>query len=266
MTLRTFVTLLRLDATLAVRHRLVLVVFVVATILGLLVGWVLPESLVIEPAMTVSVEPVPVAHEVMILRPGLERPPFNLSILPVLLAVDVVFLGFMFGAVMVLQDKQFGVTRLFRVGPGTVGGYIGSKLIINLGLVALNVVLLVGLGDLSLFLHRELYPRVLSCAGGMTLLGIGMGALFRQLSTFFYPMAGVGLLAALPTFLYLERTELAAAWWLPTYHVLFGADAVFFGGDARVVHTAIGLCLAFAALAAVFAAWMVSNYVMKEAV
>lgn len=265
MTPKTLATLLRLDATLAVRHRLLLVVVVVASAFGLLVGWVIPGELGIEPAVAASTEPVPTAHDVTLLRPGLVRPPLSLSMLPVLLAVDVVLLGFMFAAVMVLQDKQFGVTQLFRIGPGTLGGYIGSKLVINLGLVGLNVLLLFGLGAPHLLLHGELYPLVFGCASGMTLLGIGMGAHFRNLSTFFYPMAGVGMLAALPMFLYLEHTELAAAWWLPTYHVLFGADAIFFGGDPRVVATAIGMCLAFAGLAALFAVWMVSTRIMKEA-
>ncbi len=266
MKARRLATLLRLDATHVVRHRLLAVVLVVATAFGLLVGWVLPESLVTGAAAPpAEVSSVPVAHAEIILHPGAGRPPFNLTMLPVLLAVDVVLLGFMFAAVMVLQDKEFGVVHVHRVGPGTIGEYVGSKLLINLGLVLLNLLVLFGLGAPELLLRWWLYPLVLTCAAGMTLLGIGLGAYFRNLSAFFYPMAGIGVLAALPMFLYLERVELTLAWWLPTYHVLFGADAILFGGDPRVITTALGMGLVFAALAGLLALRMVSTRVMREA-
>ena len=259
-----FFSLLRLDATLAVRHRLLHVVVVVAVLFGVVVRFLLPAEAPgawdhLDPEALVSGLPV------QVLDPGSSHPPRNLTVLPVLFAVDLCVLGFMFAGVMVLQDKEFGTLRLFRVSPGTTAGYLGSKLAVNVGLTALNYVVLVGIGAPHLLPVLPAAAIVLLAASGMTLLGIALAVFFRNLSSFFYPLAAVGLLAAVPMYkAEVPAANLEWAWWLPTWHALFGADAAYFGGPPQVVQAGLWYTAAFATVAAL-AAWLaVDRRLMRE--
>lgn len=229
-----FVTLVRLDAKLAARHKLVHVTAAIALVFGLLIAFVVP-------------------------------PPFDQRLIPILFAVDLCVLGFMFGAVMILQDKEQATIGFYRVGPGTSLAYIAAKLTVNLGLSLLNLLILVGLGAPQALAEPALLMLVLGTCAGMTLLGMGLAVFFRSIAQFFFPLAAVGLLGAMPMYLVLTPSA-ALAWtkWLPTYHVLFGAEAIMLGGDAAVIRSAILHCSIFAVLAAGFCGAAVHLRLMRE--
>lgn len=256
-----FLTLLKLDAKLAARHKLVHVTVVIAALFGLLIGFVLPERLGHSSADYVSVIPP------TILEPGAEKPPFNEQFIPILFAVDLCVLGFMFGAVMILQDKEHGTIGYFRIGPGTSLDYLASKLTVNLGLSLLNLLILVGLGAPRALAEPGLIVLVMLTCAGMTALGIGLAVFFRSISQFFFLLAAVGLIGALPMYLMFTPSP-ALAWTsaLPTYHLLFGAEAIMFGGDPAVIRTALWFCTLFALLAAGFCAVAVSRRLLGEGV
>ncbi|MFO7566120.1 MAG: ABC transporter permease subunit [Enhygromyxa sp.] len=200
-----------------------------------------------------------------VLDPGAEKPPFNQLLIPILFAVDLCVLGFMFGAVMILQDKQHGTVRVFRVGPGTGLDYVASKLSVNLGLSLLNLLILVGLGAPWALAEPGLIPLVLLTCAGMTLLGMGLAVFFRSIAQFFFPLAAVGLLGAMP--MYLVFTPAPALAWtacLPTYHVLFGAEAIMFSGEQAVIRAAFSFCSLFALVAAGFCGAAVYSRLMRE--
>jgi hypothetical protein len=258
-------TLLKVDAKLALRHKLVHVTVVIALIFGVLVGFVLPSELtprsiddVVEAGAGMTTTPT-------VLDPDAQKPPFNQLFIPILFAVDLSVLGFMFGAVMVLQDKEHGTIRYFRIGPGTSWDYLASKLTINLGLSLLNFVILVGLGAPAALADPRLALLVLSTCAGMTLFGVGLAVFFRNLAQFFFPLAVVGLIGAMPMYLVLTPTaELGWTWWLPTYHVLFGAEAIMFAGDPAVIRAALMFCAAFTLVAAGFSGAGVHRRLMRE--
>lgn len=266
-----FVTLLKLDAKLAFRHRLVHVVVIIAAIFGVAMGWIFPSEL--DPgsvddlhaatAMALDASEMPAPT---VLRPGSVKPPFNELFLPILFAVDLCVLGFMFGSVMVLQDKEYQTIRFFRVGPGATWHYLASKLTVNLGLSALNFAILVGLGVPRAAGEPGLFLLVLGICAAMTMLGIGLAVFFRNLAQFFFPLAAIGLLGAMPMYLVFNPTA-ALDWtrWLPTYHALFGAEAILFTGDSETIRTAFGYMTVFVVLTAILCVVAVHQRLMKEA-
>ncbi len=200
-----------------------------------------------------------------VLDPGAQKPPFNEAFIPLLFAVDLALLGFMFGAVMVLQDKQSGTLSVYRVGPAGATEYLLSKLGINLALSLLNLLLLVGIGAPHLLGLPALYPLVLLTCGGMTLAGMGLAVLFRSISQFFVPLIAVGLLGAMPMYLvFSPSAALDWTWWLPTYHVLFGAEALLFDGDPEVVRAALIYAALFMLVSTIFCATAFSRRLLRE--
>ena len=340
-----FWALLRLDALVTVRHRLIHVVVALATGFGVLIGFVLPDELVLErsewvvddttdarlagltsllaadsvyadeaslrAALEDNADAVGILfegtaemprarvirqghedsrqialmqtvadatwaevgglgreplHHKSVLAPGMSKPRFGEAFIPVLFALDVCLLGFIFGAVMMLQEKQSGTIMYFRITPGTVASYIGAKLVVNVALVALNVLVLVGLGAPALLASLWLFPLVLLAGAGMTLLGLGLAVYFRDLSSFFYAMAAVGLVTAIPLYPFFSPSlELGWTVWLPTHHVLFGTYAACFGGPAEVVHAGLLWLAGFVICAASLAGFAIKTRLIQEA-
>ncbi len=260
-------TLVKLDVKLAVRHKLVHVTVIIAALFGLLIAFVFPAQL--EPQLGLVADPAAAAAAATpptVLDPGAQKPPFNQLFIPILFAVDLSLLGFMFGAVMVLQDKQHGTIRFYRVGPGTSFDYVAAKLTVNLGLSLLNFLILVGLGAPRALAEPRLVLLVLTTCAGMILLGLGLATLFRNIAQFFFPIALVGLLGATPMYLvFTPAAGLAWTRWLPTYHVLFGAEAIMFDGDAAVIRTALLASFGFLVLAAGCCGVAVHTLLMREA-
>jgi ABC-2 type transport system permease protein/fluoroquinolone transport system permease protein len=208
----------------------------------------------------------PAAIEPTILDPGAQKPAFNELFISILFALDLCLLGFMFGAVMVLQDKQQGTIRAYRVGPGTTRSYLAAKLTVNLGLSTLNLLILVGLGAPRLLAEPAIYPLILLCCAGMTALGMGLAVFVRGIAQFFYPLMVVGLVGALPMYqVFAPSPALAWTRWLPTHHALFGSEAIFFTHDATVVGASLSYALVFAAVSVGFCALATHTRLMKEA-
>ncbi len=206
------------------------------------------------------------SHFVTVLTPEATKPPLGHALVPVLFALDVCLLGFIFGAVMMLQEKHSGTVGYFRITPGRVGAYLGAKLAVNLALVALNALILVGLAGPSLLAAPALLPLVLLGGAGMTLLGLGLAVYFRDLSSFFYAMAAIGLIAAVPMYPFFNPSiDLGWSALLPTHQVLFGSYAACFGGAPELVRNALLALAGFTLLSAGFAWFAVSTRLMKEA-
>lgn len=277
--------LIALDARIAVRHRLIHVVIVLASAFGLLLGYAVPDQLtpasrdlvhdqtldgrfaaLAQAAADRSEDDQPPSHVVTVLTPGATKPPLGHALVPVLFALDVCLLGFIFGAVMMLQEKHSGTVGYFRITPGQVGAYLGAKLTVNLALVALNALILVVLAEPSLLAAPALLPLVLLGGAGMTLLGLGLAVYFRDLSSFFYAMAAIGLITAIPMYPFFNPSiDLGWSALLPTHQVLFGSYAACFGGAPAEVRDALLALAGFTLLSAGFAWFAVSTRLMKEA-
>lgn len=260
-------TLLKLDAKLAVRHRLLAVTVVVALAFGLLIRFAVPSEFSHEmPDLAADLADLPAAT---VLDPDASKPAFDQQLVPILFALDLCLLGFMFGAVMVLEDRQNGTIRAFRVAPAGALPYVASKLGVNLGLSLINVLILVGLAAPALLAKPALIGLALLFCAGMTLLGIGLAPLTRGLAQFFFPMIAIGLVCALPMYLvWSPASGLAWTWVLPTWHMLFGSEAIAFGAGREAARTlareAAIYGVVFMALTAALALTTVHRRLLRE--
>jgi hypothetical protein len=266
--LHGWLTLLRLDAKLAVRHKLVHVMLIVAVGFGALIGFAAPEQLdfgnVDLIAGIEAAEATPASPPPTVLEPGAVKPPFDELMLPVMYALDLCLLGFMFGSVMILQDKEQGTIRYFRIAPGSALQYMSAKLTLNVGLSLVNLVVLTAFVAPWALAKPGLYAVTLSICAGMTALGMTIAVFLRNISQWFFPAIAMSLIGTLPVYLMFSPTP-SLAWtrWLPTYHILFGSEAVMFG-DAEVATTAIIHGLVFAALTAAACGLAIRGRLLRE--
>lgn len=181
----------------------------------------------------VSLKP---SHRIERLRERTPPPPFSLTQLPVLLAVDVVFFGFLFASVMLLQEKTQGTVRFFRTAPASTLVYVSSKVLVNLGLGFVGTAVLFGVALPRGLTEPGVWALVTTGSLALTSVGLGTAAFFRNLSGFFYPLVVVGLGATVPMAGYLVPTvELGPLKLLPTWGVMFGAREVLFPTGARAL-------------------------------
>jgi hypothetical protein len=265
--MRALIWLMKLDARLALRHRLVAVALVVAVVFGLIVRLLVPESIEHEvPDLAAGVElPTPT-----VLDPGATKIALDDQMLLLLFALDLCLLGLMFGAVMVLEDRRTGAILVHRVTPIGPLRYVTSKLAVNVGLSLLAYAILVGLAAPNLLARFDLLGLVLLLCAGMTLLGIGLAPLSRGIAQFFFPLIAIGLITALPMFqIWSPARALDWTWWLPTWHVLFGGEAVAFGDGrpaaAALAHDAWIYGLVFLLATALLALLTVHHRLFREA-
>lgn len=266
--IREWLTLLRLDAKLAVRHKLVHVMLVVAIGFGALIGLAVPEQHDflgmdgmdgLERIGLDEATPAPT-----VLEPGAVEPPFDDLMLLVMYALDLCLLGFMFGSVMILQDKEQGTIRYFRIAPGSALQYMAAKLTLNVGLSLVNLVVLTAFVAPSALAKPGLYALTLSICAGMTALGMTIAVFMHNISQWFFPAIALSLIGTLPVYLMFTPTQ-SLAWvrWLPTYHILYGSEAVMFG-DAEVATTSLVYALVFAAVTAAVCCLAIRGRLLRE--
>jgi hypothetical protein len=219
--------LLKLDAKLAVRHRLLGVALAVAVVFGLIVRLLVPAEFGHElPELAVGVElPAPT-----VLDDAARKLRLDHQMIFLLFALDLCLLGLMFGAVMVLEDRRTGTIAVHRITPIGPLRYVGSKLAINVALTLANYVILVGIAAPRLLGMPELLGLVVLLCAGMTLVGIALAPLSKGIAQFFFPLIAIGLITSLPMFqIWSPARGLAWTRALPTWHVLFGSEAIAFG-------------------------------------
>ncbi|MGF1464707.1 MAG: hypothetical protein ACFCGT_01110 [Sandaracinaceae bacterium] len=234
--LRSLPVLLRLDGRVAWRGRLVHVVVLAGTFFGLLARFVLPASAggglpwdadALAPGLDEAVH-----HTVTMLHAPRAPVPFHGRFVPLLLGLDVVLLGLLFGGVLVLQEKAEGTVRAYRVTPGGPGPYLASKVLVCAGLSVLNTLLLVGIAAPQGLASPGLWFLVLGVALTFSLVGIGLAPFFTNLSSFFYPLALIGFALSLPMMAYSSPSlGLDGLRVIPTYEVMFvGLELLFPSG------------------------------------
>jgi hypothetical protein len=260
-------TLARLDAQLAVRHKLLHVTVGVALVFGALLAFAAPDQLELGTTAIVgqlgelpSTGPAPT-----LLEPGASKPPFGQQLLTVLYTVDLCLLGFLFGSVMILQDKQQATIRYFRVSPGSPLAYMAAKLGVNLALSLLNFAILTAFVAPRALANLGLLVLVMLISAGMTALGMGLSVFLRSVSQWLFPAIALSTLLTLPTYLLLApNPALDWTWWLPTYHMLFGSDALLFGRELEVGQVALVYAAAFATASIAACALAIHHRLMQE--
>ncbi len=201
----------------------------------------------------------------LLLHPATAPVPFNLMPVPIMLVFEVVLLGFFIVAVMVLQEKQEGTIRAYRVTPARTLVYIVAKdaLFVALSLVYGGILLGAAFGG------AIDYPAALAVlalgSSLMTLLSLAVSVFFRDLSEWFFVGVGILLVNSLPMASYM-LPSFAPAWmtWLPSYPTVFAVrDILFHGAGLAEVAPALAYLLAGNLLAFIASYWAVQHRLMK---
>lgn len=257
---------LALDVRQAVRHRFVHVVIGVASAFGALLRFVVPSDIERPLPWDEIPRDIPPHHVLTALGPITDPPPFDLALVPLMLGLDVVMLGFLFGGVMVLQEKMDGTVGAYRVGPGGTAPFVLSKLLVNVLLGALNAAVFLAWAHPAALLSPGLVLLVLGVTTTLTLFGMGLASFFDSLSSFFYPLAVVGLVLNLPMLAYVSPSlDLAWLAWVPTWDVMFVGRALLFdpASVTGVATVAVRILLGLALMGA-FATWAIDRRLLKE--
>ncbi len=205
-------------------------------------------------------------YELVQLRPAAEKVPFNRSMVPLVIAFDVVLLGFMFAAVMVFQEKQEGSIRAFRITPGRPLEYMAAKSSVNILLGLLYTLLLTvavtGIPErLTLLLAVVFLASLL-----MTLTGLLLSVFFNNLSEFLFVAVFISAIFTLPMVSYFQPSFAPSYLQvIPSYPVLFGLREIFFPtGNDWLISAVIRTLFAETAIMAAAAYVAVQRRLMKE--
>lgn len=191
---------------------------------------------------------------------------FNLSLLPLFIALESVILGFYFAAVMAYQEKEEGTIKSYRISPGGTIEYILSKTIVNVVLSLLSALIIV-VGTVGLKVqYGKLIILIIISAAILALLGLGIGALLKNLSSFIYPALIVVTIMALPIAAYLFPAF--NAWfirYITTYPVMFGLKEILFPiGRMDFYSSIFGVLIIQLFISLLFAYATVKTHLMQE--
>ncbi len=200
------------------------------------------------------------------LRPGTPALTANQGLITVMLAFEVMILGFLFVAVVVFGEKTEGSIRAYRVTPSGLANYVISKVAVFTILSTLYglVMVVATIGPRAL---GQLLPVLLISTALMSALGLGVAVFFKNISEWFVTgvvALSINMLAILPY----QIPTFSARWltFLPGYAVIFGATEILFPtgevGFAQPMYLTLGVWLV---AALVFAAVAVRRSIMREA-
>ena len=188
------------------------------------------------------------------------------SMIAVMLAFEVMILGFLFAAVAVFAEKKEGSIRSYRVSPSGLSSYVFSKtLVFTLVSTAYGLIMTAATVGIRINLAVLTAVLLVSCAM-MTLLGLGIAAFFNNISEWFITgvlVLAVNMLSILPY--QIPTYSAGALTFLPGYSVIFGVREILFPtgkeGFLSPVMLTLGIELV---IFAAFALWAVRRRMMKE--
>lgn len=204
---------------------------------------------------------------VQTIRPGSPSLAANESLIAVMIAFEVMILGFLFVAVVVFGEKREGSVYAYRVTPAGLLNYVVSKtLVFSIMSSVYGVILVLATVGFTGAVLRILPLLLLACSM-MTLLGLAIAVFFKNISEWFVPgvvVLALNMLAILPY--QIPTFSARVLTWLPGYAVIFSATEILFpsGKGGTLGEAYLTLAIWFAAAAAV-ALPAVNRAMMKEA-
>ncbi|SNR94808.1 ABC-2 type transport system permease protein/fluoroquinolone transport system permease protein [Anaerovirgula multivorans] len=212
-----------------------------------------------------GVEATP-GYRVEYLRSQAEPIPFNKSLVPMMLVLEPVMLGFILIAVMIFQEKEEGSLRAYRVSPAGTMQYILSKVavITLLALLYSGLLLLFTMGlDVN---YLKVLLMIILSNFLITLIGLSISVFFKNLEEFLFVAVLILAILGLPMVSYFTPTFTPDfITWLPSYSMLFGIREIIFPTGKQHYVTALqwGLILQALIMLAV-SYWVVHKQLMKE--
>ncbi len=172
---------------------------------------------------------VPVTVNVSTLREAGVRPDNRMAMIPVLLALDVLMLGFMMGAVLMLEERDEGTLKALRIAPVHVSGYILSKGLVFLlvGLMYTGLLLVVmGTYPVNPF---PFWLIVIMGSLFFTFVGMALATFFKNMSEWMFVGFGALILSMLPVLSFLIPS-FNPVWmsWIPTAWMIRAFNELLF--------------------------------------
>lgn len=172
-------------------------------------------------------------YQVVRIQPDAPRLGIDDLLIPVLVAFDVLILGFLFIAVMLFQEKQEGSIWAYRVTPGGTFAYVSAKVALWVALSVVYGTLLaaatVGFRMSAVAWLQYLAVLVLSSLF-MTSLGLFVAVFFEGISDWFF--VGIVILVAnmIPNVSFMNPS-FSPGWVteIPSYSAIFTVRDIMFG-------------------------------------
>jgi hypothetical protein len=169
--------------------------------------------------------------ETRVLRPGqpLQRPPFNLAMVPVLVFTEATMVGMFLAAALLYSEKEERTLRAYRTSPAGMAEYLLARGIAMglLALVSAVPITLLTIGPAANWL--VIVPLVFFAGLVITMLVMVLANLFDTISQFIYPAIALMTVLALPSASY-YMPAFGPAWirLLPTYPLVFALREAYF--------------------------------------
>lgn len=171
----------------------------------------------------------PMESKQLLLGVPKEKEPFNLMLVPFLLALEVTLMGGYFVAGLVFQEKVEGSIRAYRISPGGTWPYIMSKTLVNVLLALLYGVLL--LVFTFGFIPELLQVMLLVGLGSFIITAVGLivSVYFESLSECLFVLVFMAAIVVLPLISYfIPSFKIIALQIIPTYPLVFGIRELLF--------------------------------------
>ncbi|MDQ7794744.1 MAG: ABC transporter permease [bacterium] len=193
------------------------------------------------------------------LRPpgGGEQPPFNLSLVPVLVLFEAAMLGMLLAGVLLFAEKDEQTLRAYRVTPGGTVEYLLARCAAMgmLALVSAGLLTVLTIGPATNW--AGILPVVFLGSLVFTLVAMVLANLFKNLGQFYLPSFLLMLALMLPVITYFQPgVSLPLLHLLPTHPLIYALrEAYFPTGSPQVLSRAALQLLATFAVAFPLAVW-----------
>ncbi len=149
------------------------------------------------------------------------------KMIPMLLASDIILLGFLFGTTMIFQERKEKSLTAYRVSPAGTINYLMSKATLNV-MMALAFAFVFAAFTIGFSINYPAYFLLVGVVAFLiTFIGILLGQFFSSLSDFMYVMLGFMMIISLPVFTYTNPNfRFPGIELIPSYPVIFAVDAM----------------------------------------
>ena len=180
-----------------------------------------------------------------------EAPPVTLvtQMVPLLMATDIILLGFFFAAAMVFNEKKENSLTALRVSPIPVFRYLLSKIGVNVGFSLIFSVFFLLLSGFFNGYTLTLFGVILLSSFVMSGIGVLLGCFYSSISDFIYPAFIVTLVCMIPGLLPLLsdigiNLPVSLVEWIPSYHVFRETHHLLFQpGESQAFRAVVVLAI-----------------------
>lgn len=159
-----------------------------------------------------------------------EPPPFNKRMVPMMISLEAVMTGILLVGVMILTEKERGITRAYRVSPAGTLGYVLAKTTL-FSLVGMTYSFLIAVFTVGFNFHIGPFLLLSFLASALfTLMGMAVSVFLQSLSTWLMLMAFLIGTNTLVLFAYIfPAISMDFMKVLPAYTMIFAYERTMFG-------------------------------------